>query len=433
MTNPTISHQDAVIADIQHKPGGAWRVRIFWFAGAFTAIVFSLMIVAGWHIIVTIAPYVVGLLSVVIVLCMVWLVYEMFQYTKTRHVKYGAERRIILAQADKAEAEARAAAFYSYSRSEGVIQHSPTGLNVLALPAQAGQNVLADQSASFDFYELMTQPKRAYALFGGQQTGKSTLMHHIVRFWQNEGVKPVVIGQKFDSFEYTTGVLRFGPDAQGIIDGFDLVCREAQARQELADQGTGFSDMTPLPVVLEDATSLGTVIDKNDYDVFTRQVLTVYAARMIVLYFVVHSTDIASFGLKVGAALKNHLVCLYFETPPDRATFNISDVTITGSIGYTQRGKERYPVTNLPYGFASLTNECEPGLYSLTMDVTPPTVMTASERDILRAYGNGESISAIAQDVFGAASTHNNGKIKDVLTKYDVPIRDARKREDIEL
>jgi hypothetical protein len=42
--------QDTVILDVQHKPGGPWRIRVFWFAGLFTALVFSLAIIAGWRI-----------------------------------------------------------------------------------------------------------------------------------------------------------------------------------------------------------------------------------------------------------------------------------------------------------------------------------------------------------------------------------------------
>jgi hypothetical protein len=255
---------------------------------------------------------------------------------------------------------------------------------------------------------------------------------------------PVVIGQKFDSHEYMTGCMRFGPDEASILEGFGLVRQEAQARQGLAQQGTGFNQMLPLPVFLEDATSLNTVVDPAEFEIFTRQVLTVYAARLIVVYFVVHGMSLSAFGLRAGAALKNHLTCLYFETPPDKPNYTLADVTLTGSLGYSQRIDERYPVVNQPYGFASLTDNCEPALYSLRMDLEkpkqpepaaappdPPTKLTKDERFVLRAYGRGESISAIATDLFGAASSHNNGKVKDVLAKYEIPIRDARRREDV--
>lgn len=421
--------QDTVILDATKNRSG-WRIRIFWFAGVFTAIVFSLMIIAAWHIILAIAPYVIGLLSLCITGCLLWLLYELYQFSQTTHAKHDAERRIIKAQAAKAEAEARAAMFFTFSRSEGVIQHTPTGLNVLALPAPSGgQNVIIDQAnGGFDFFELMTQTRRAFALFGGQQTGKSTKMHHIVRYWQDQGVKPVVIGQKFDSFEYTAGVMRFGPDAKSIVEGFELIRQEAQARQELANRGTSFSDMLPLPVILEDATSLNSVIDKADYETFSRQVLTVYAARMIIVYFVVHGMTLDAFGLKVGAALKNNLTCLYFETPMDKARFTIEDVTITGSNSYASRQDDRLPVTSLPAGFATLTDDCEPALYSLTADI-PKRTMTVRERDILRQYGQGKTVSQIAQDCYGATSSFNNSKVKDVLSRFDIPVIDGRTRE----
>jgi len=332
---------------------------------------------------------------------------------------------MIEAQAREAEARARAAEFFTYGRSEGVIRHNPTGLSVLALPMAETmpQALLGDPARHFNFFELMTQTKKAYAIFGRQQVGKSTAMHHLVKFWQDKGIEPVVIGQKFDSFEYTTGVMRFGPTEESIIDGFNLVRAEAQERQRLAQQGQAFSDMLPLPVILEDATSLNSIVDAKEYESFMRQLLTTYASRLIVVYLVVHSLDLSGFGLKVGASLKNALTCLYFNVPDDKAVFSLRDITLTGSIGYKQNEAERLPVEGLPDGYATLTDDCSPALYSLAVDV--PTVrqtMTKTERKILRLYGSGWAVSRIAEYLYDTASTHNNGKVKAVLDKYGVDV-----------
>jgi len=431
MTNSTNRFQDVVIADFERKRGGAWRVRLFWFAGVFTAFVFALGIVAGWHIIVTIAPYILVVVVLLALLFAVVFVYEFVEGSKTRHKEHDVRRRTLEAQAQRAEAEARAASFFVYSRSEGVIQHSAHKLNVLALPASTnntGQNILNEPQNSFDFFELMTQVRKAYAIFGHQQVGKTTMVHHLVRHWQDRDVMPVVIGQKFDAHEYNAGVMKFGPDKKSIVEGFNLVRQEAEARQKLASEGQSFGEMTPLPVILEDATSLNAIVDAREFEQFMRQLLTIYAAKLIVVYLVVHGMDLASFGLKVGAALKNQLTCLYFDVPPYLATFTPADVVITASIGYRPQEAERYPVTGIPAGFATLIDNCRPALYSLAVDI-PKVQMSNHEHKILRLYGQDWTISQIAEHIYGVAGSHNNGKVKDVLAKYGIPVRDARIKE----
>src|SRR3972149_4255369 len=280
---------------------------------------------------------------------------------------------------------------------------------------------------SFDFFELMSQVRKAYAIFGYQQVGKTTMVHHLVKFWQDKNIMPIVIGQKFDAREYKTGVMRFGPEKEKIVEGFNLIRQEAEARQKLASEGQSFGEMTPLPVIIEDATSLNAIVDARELEQFMRQLLTVYAARLIVVYLVVHGMDLASFGLRVRAALKNQLTCLYFDVPPCLATFSPADAVITASIGYRPQEAERYPVTNLPRGFAALTDDCQPALYSLAVDI-PKARMSSRGHKILRLYGQDWTVSQIAEHVYGAVNSHNNGKVKDVLNKYGVPIRDARMR-----
>lgn len=420
--------QDVVIADLQKNKAG-YRIRLFWFAGVFTAFVFGLVILAGWHIVVTLAPYVLSFVGLVVLLLAGVFFYELVQGSKTRHKEHNARRRIIEAKAREQEAIARKAEFFTYSRSEGVIQHTGFGYKVLALPMpnNAQQTIFTEQSNGFDFFELMTQVRKAYAIFGRQQCGKTTTMHHLVRYWQDKNIQPVVIGQKFDTGEYDKGVMRFGPDETNITESFNLIRQEANERQRLAQRGQSFGDMLPLPVILEDASSLNSIVNAKDFETFMRQILTVYAARLIVVYLVVHSMDLSGFGLKVGASLKNALTCLYFNVPDDKAVFSYSDVTVTASIGYKAQESERYPVTGLPAGLATLTDDCQPALYSLAVDM-PKMQMTKTERRVLRLYGQDWTVSQIAKEIYDTASSHNNGKVKDVLSKFNVPVRDARQR-----
>jgi len=112
MTKATTIPQDAVIADIQKSKTGAWRVRVYWFAGVITGLVFMLAIVAGWHIILSLAPYVLVIIGLIALAFVAVGLYEFYQGSKTRHKTHDAKRRMIEAQAREAEARARAAEFF---------------------------------------------------------------------------------------------------------------------------------------------------------------------------------------------------------------------------------------------------------------------------------------------------------------------------------
>lgn len=431
--------KDSVLADIQRTKTGT-RVRIFWTAGIFTAFVFTVAIVAAWSIVVTVAPYLFALAIVVCIGFLAIAFYELVQNSKTRHKTHDATRRIIEAEARAKEAQARALEFFTYSRTEGVIRHNAHSLDVLALPASINPELpeLGAGVTELDFFSTMTQPKRAYGLMGPQQIGKTWLTSHIVAYWQNRGIAPLVLSQKFDAGDYAN-CLRFGPDPDDIRRGFDALKTEATTRQQMADAGTPYASMQLCPVILEDWTSMTSIIGATELERFMAEALTVYAGRGILLYLVTHAQNKASFGLgRAGSALKDQLTILELIPHVENRTGAI-DPTLTRVLATVAGVAEGVPVVGVPTQPAIFTANCEPALYSLAELPTTPTQAAAAlplvenvtrgeESKILRLAGADNSVSTIAVIVFGQTNDHNNTKVKSVLAARGIVARDGRAR-----
>ena len=65
-----------------------------------------------------------------------------------------------------------------------------------------GQVELLPAPRPLDLLTVFTQPTQSYAIIGGQQTGKTYQARHIAAYWVRQGVKPVVIGPKWDKGEW---------------------------------------------------------------------------------------------------------------------------------------------------------------------------------------------------------------------------------------
>jgi hypothetical protein len=58
------------------------------------------------------------------------------------------------------------------------------------------------EAEQLDLLTVFTQPTQSYAIIGGQQTGKTFQAQHIANYWLRQGIKPVVIGPKWDRGEW---------------------------------------------------------------------------------------------------------------------------------------------------------------------------------------------------------------------------------------
>lgn len=408
-----MTQQDTVIADFQRSRGGAIRVRFYMVVGIFLFMLFAALIIAAWPVITVVAFYLaIGLavvigLSVVIGFCA--LVFMFYQWTKRERAK----TRKIEHEADLST-HPRDHVAYRWESRRLIPVYEPRQA-LLAPPIEA----IEAGPAMLDFLTVMTQPRRVFSIIADQQIGKTTLCHYLAEWWMMRGVKPVVIGQKFDTGEYRN-CERYGPDTASILAGFETIRQEANYRQQLANEGQPFSEMELQPIFLEDFTGMTSIMDRTELERFVAQALTVYAARGLLLYFVAHSRSKEAFGLtRQGASLKDQMTRLEIIAAYDNnGNVDHSRKQTVCSIG---SGSEPVPVTGIPGYRPNLDRDCRLALYSLAIPVAE-RVIDPQEKTILNMYDAGANISTIAAAVYGSKGGPQNGRVKEVLGKNSIEV-----------
>jgi len=404
-----MTQRDTVIADFQRSRTGAIRVRFYVVVGIFLFMLFAALIIAAWPVITVVAFYLaIGLavalgLAVVIGFCA--LVFMFYQWTKRERAKTRKmEREVDFIHHDHNHVA------WQWQGRQLVPLYEP---RQALLPAPIERETAIPQT--LDFLTVMTQPRRVFSIVADQQTGKTTLCHHLAEWWMQRGVKPVVIGQKFDAGEYRN-CERYGPDTDSILAGFEAIRQEANYRQRLADEGQPFSEMELQPIFLEDFTGMTSIMDRAELERFVAQALTVYAARGLLLYFVAHSRAKEAFGLtRQGASLKDQMTRLEIIAAYDNnGNVDHSRKQVVCSIG---SGNEPVTVTGIPSYRPNLDRDCRLALYSLAIPVAE-RVIDPQEQTILNMYDAGANISTIAAAVYGSKGGPQNGRVKEVLGKY---------------
>ncbi|MBN1992826.1 MAG: hypothetical protein JW953_08975 [Anaerolineae bacterium] len=420
-----MKHQkDVVIGEIEKRPNSI-KIRFFWYVGLFTFLIAVLAIIAAWPVVVILATYLAYAVSAIVAivaiaggLYLAWLAWHTIRHKVRRDEaitrKLENESSIITHDHNHVA--------YTFSNGQLFPIYTPQ-LKQSEMLQLASGNV-----QTLDFLEVMTKPRRCYSIVADQQTGKTTLAHYLVEYWMKQGIKPIVIAQKYDFGEYAH-CEQFGPDSDSIVTGFDLVKQEAQVRQQLAKQ-MAYGEMNLQPVFLEDFTSFASLIGGKELESFVSQALTVFAARGLLLYFIVHSRVKGAFGLgRQGASLKDQMTRL--EIIP--AYHHNGEIDHAGKKVVCSIGSNLIdvPVTGIPHHRPRLDYDCTLSLYSLQMDFDHKPQPSRLESSILRRYDQGQGISQIATSVFGQQNGYNTSKVKAVLEKFGREIRDARVREEI--
>ncbi len=426
-----MKQQDVVIAELEKNKSG-FKLKFYWFIGFFSFVIVVIAIIAAWPTVVVLSTYLVFILTTfAAITAFMWGLYLL--WLAQHQIKH--KRRRDEAQTRKMENDA---SIVTHNHNDVAYCWRDNQLLPIYVPKPNANLLPATVDPStpdfLDFFTVMTQAKRCFAIVADQQTGKTTLAHCIVEYWMQRGIKPVVVSQKFDVGEYLN-CEKFGPDSSSIVAGFDLIRQEADYRQQLADRGRPYNAMGLQPIFLEDFTSLGSILDNRTLENFVAQALTVFAARGLLLYFIVHSRNKNAFGLgKQGAALKDQMTRLEI-IPAYDATGKVDHAKkqVVCSIGTSF---EAVRVVGIPSHTPNLERKAQLAMYSLALPVAQPQTEitpTPTEGTILRRYDRGEGISAIAAAVFGIQNSHNNEKVKTVLSKYGREIKDRRVREDIQL
>lgn len=168
-----------------------------------------------------------------------------------------------------------------------------------------------DSKSSPDLLTIFTQPSQSYAIIAGQQVGKTYQAQRIAEYWLRQNLKPIVIGPKRDTGEWT-GCTFFG-------DGYNIgqVRRGLGIVRKLANDR--HSSQLPhkqhkiQPVFIDDWTAIMQEL-RTDAEEFITKATVLYASVNIILYFIIHLDTAKAWGVNnLGAALKDNFIKLVIE------------------------------------------------------------------------------------------------------------------------
>lgn len=262
-----------------------------------------------------------------------------------------------------------------------------------------------------DLLTVFTQPTQSYAIIGGQQTGKTWQARHIANYWIAKGIKPVVIGPKWDKGEWGGCILLGGNgDFKAVAWGITIIRRIVEARH--ADTSKSHKEHKVLPVFFDDWTPIVDAVPNARALVL--EATTLYASVNVLLYFILHSDTANAWGVdRKGAALKDNFVKLYITPQYDVNGLIVRERT-RGYIRFAGEDVDR------------------PARLFTTPPITlgQPSVMTApavalgpneQERKILELKAAGASYNEICRQVFGTTGGKQIQLVKEILAKYQVP------------
>lgn len=160
--------------------------------------------------------------------------------------------------------------------------------------------------------KILTQPTQSYAIIGGQQVGKTYQARRIAQHWLDAGLKPLVIGPKWDKGEWA-GCTLFGGgyNFERVSQGMRIIKRLAEDRH--ADSTKGHKEQPIQPVFFDDWTAIRAKLEQEAEE-FIIDATTLYASVNIILYFIIHLDTANAWGVgKVGAALHQNFIKLFIE------------------------------------------------------------------------------------------------------------------------
>ncbi len=341
----------------------------------------------------------------------------------TRLVFWGKDRQLDRAlkqqllrqetyKADRAEAERYV---LSFARTQRILLPANADIRLIEAQADSSLPLLpgGDSAEPLDLLGVFTQPGQAYAIIGGQQTGKTFQARHIAAWWLRQGIKPVVIGPKWDVGEWE-GCQMFGGqgDYAAVASGLESVRASTLARHQSA---AGHKSHALQPVFFDDWTAVVEGCPSARNLIF--EATTLYASVNVVLYFIIHADTGPAWGVeRKGAALKDAFIKLFITPVYDRNGRVLREQT-RGVIRLAS-GEEREtglftgpPVISLHPTLSR--GEREPGIA-----VAAPAP-AADEARVIELWQGGErSYRAITTAVWGQHGDFYNRKLADILDRH---------------
>jgi hypothetical protein len=279
------------------------------------------------------------------------------------------------------------------------------------------------ESEPLDLLTIFTQPTQSYAVIGGQQTGKTFQMQHIAHYWLRVGLKPIVIGPKWDKGEWA-GCILFGGngDVHEVAKGIAIIRKIVEQRH--ANTTKSHKEHKLLPVFFDDWTP---IVDSVEH---ARQLIleatTLYASVNILLYFMLHSDTANAWGVdRKGAALKDNFIKLFIIPHYDANGLIVRERT-RGYIRFAGETVDRpvklfhTPLPSLPVFESMQAERSDIEIAAIAEPVRSDRVKpTEKQQAVLGLWDAGErSESAIALRVYRTAGGRQIELVKRTLQKF---------------
>ncbi len=259
-----------------------------------------------------------------------------------------------------------------------------------------------------DLMDVFTQPGQAYAIIGGQQTGKTYQARNIANYWLKQGLRPVVVGPKWDLGEWGGCYLLGGSgDFEAVGRGIAVIRKLAETRhadprphKAHAIQPVFFDDWTPIVDQVDNARAL------------ILEATTLYSSVNILLYFILHSDTGNAWGVdKKGAALKDNFVKLVIVPAYDSAGLVVRSQT-KGYIRFAGESVDR--PTRLFTAAPANLGQPWPLSFPADDDQARPAA-NPNEAAIIELHEAGASLNQIARQIYGTTGGKQTQLIKAVL------------------
>jgi hypothetical protein len=287
-------------------------------------------------------------------------------------------------------------------------------------PALLPESVEAEP---LDLLTIFTQPTQSYAVVGGQQTGKTFQMQHIAQYWLRVGLKPIVIGPKWDKGEWA-GCILFGGngDVGNVAQGIAIIRKIVEKRH--ANTTKSHKEHKLLPVFFDDWTPI------VDAVAHARQLIleatTLYASVNILLYFILHSDTANAWGVdRKGAALKDNFIKLFLIPHYDANGLIVRERT-RGYVRFAGESVDRpvklfhTPIPALPELELIQQESNDIEILAIAEPVpNDPVQPTEKQQAVLDLWDAGEgSVSAIALRVYRTDGGRQIELVQKTLRKF---------------
>lgn len=262
------------------------------------------------------------------------------------------------------------------------------------------------EAEQLDLLTVFTQPTQSYAIIGGQQTGKTFQAQHIANYWLRQGIKPVVIGPKWDRGEWAGCYLLGGNgNFEAVEWGIGLIRRLVESRH--ADTTKGHKQHMIQPVFFDDWTPIVDSVPNARQLVL--EATTLYASVNVILYFILHTDTAYGWGVdRKGAALKDNFIKLSIVPQYDGQGQIVRSLT-RGYIRFAGESVDR------PVKLFSIP----PVQMGKGIEVKPNgSKVDETEARIVELHAQGLSYNEIARQVWGNSGGHQTNRIKEIVGKF---------------